>query len=96
MTEPHRDHTEGCFAGGDNWIDFWTGRTYRGGQTIMADAPLDRIPILIKEGSIVPMGPVVQSTAEQQEPLEIRVYAGKDTAFDCTKTLAMGTLMSAN
>ena len=47
----------------------------------MADAPLDQIPILIKEGSIVPMGPVVQSTAEAQDPLEIRVYGGKDADF---------------
>ena len=51
-------------------------------QTITAEAPLDKMPILVKQGSIVPMGPVVQSTTEQQEPLEIRVYAGKDTAFD--------------
>ena len=66
---------------GNNWIDFWTGKTFHGGQTIVADAALDRIPILVKEGSIVPMGPVVQSTAQSQDPLEIRIYGGKDADF---------------
>ena len=66
---------------GTNWTDFWTGKTFHGGQTIVADAALDRIPILVKEGSIVPMGPVVQSTAQTQDPVEIRVYEGKDADF---------------
>jgi len=63
------------------WVDFWTGQTYRGGQTIVADAPLDRIPILVKEGSIVPLGPIVQSASEPEDPLEIRIYTGKDADF---------------
>jgi alpha-D-xyloside xylohydrolase len=67
---------------GADWVDFWTGQTYRGGQTIVADAPLDRIPMLAKGGSIVPLGPVVQSAAEAQDPLEIRVYPGKDADFE--------------
>jgi len=66
---------------GNNWIDFWTGQTIRGGQTIEADAALDKIPILVKEGSIVPMGRVVQSTADAEDPLEIRIYGGKDADF---------------
>jgi len=66
---------------GDGWVDFWSGQTYTGGQTIVAAAPLDRMPILVKQGSIVPMGPVVQSTAERQDPLEIRIYSGKDADF---------------
>ncbi len=66
---------------GNDWVDFWTGQTHRGGRTIAVDAPLDRIPILVKTGSIVPMGPVVQSAAESEEPLEIRIYGGRDADF---------------
>jgi alpha-D-xyloside xylohydrolase len=66
---------------GDEWVDFWTGQTHHGGQTITADAPIDRIPIFVKEGSIVPMGPMVQSAADAADPLEIRIYAGKDAEF---------------
>jgi alpha-D-xyloside xylohydrolase len=64
-----------------NWVDFWTGQRYSGGQTIVAEAPLERMPILVREGSIVPMGPVVQSTSEVEDPLEIRIYTGKDADF---------------
>jgi alpha-D-xyloside xylohydrolase len=66
---------------GDDWVDFWTGQVYGGGRAIQADAPLDRMPILVRQGSIVPLGPVVQSAAEPQEPLDIRIYAGKDADF---------------
>jgi len=66
---------------GTNWVDFWTGQSNRGGQTITADAPIDRMPIFVKEGSIVPMGPIVQSASEPEDPLEIRIYAGKDADF---------------
>jgi alpha-D-xyloside xylohydrolase len=40
------------------------------------------MPILVKEGSIVPLGPVVQSASGPQKQLEIRVYGGKDASFD--------------
>jgi alpha-D-xyloside xylohydrolase len=66
---------------GSDWVDFWTGQTHRGGETITADAPLDRMPILVKAGSIVPLGPIVQSASEPEEPLEIRIYGGKDADF---------------
>jgi alpha-D-xyloside xylohydrolase len=66
---------------GSDWVDFWTGQRHRGGETITADAPLDRIPIFVKAGSIVPMGPIVQSASEPEEPLEIRIYGGKDADF---------------
>jgi len=82
VTEPHATTRKVILPANDTWVDFWTGRTIRGGQTITADAPLDRMPILVKEGSIVPLGPVVQSASEPQKQLEIRVYGGKDASLD--------------
>lgn len=65
-----------------DWYDFWTGKNYKGGTTVTADAPLDQIPLFIKAGSILPMGPVIQSSGEKTaEPLEIRVYKGADGEF---------------
>ena len=81
VTQPKAESRRVVLPAGNDWIDFWTGRTYHGGQTIVADARLEQIPILVKVGSIVPMGPVVQSSAEAQDPLEIRVYGGKDADF---------------
>ena len=66
---------------GNDWIDFWTGQTRSGGQAIAADAPIDRMPIFVKAGSIVPMGPVVQSAADAEDPLELRIYGGKNADF---------------
>ena len=82
VTEPHATTRKVILPADDTWVDFWTGRTIRGGQTITADAPLDRMPILVKEGSIVPLGPVVQSASEPQKQLEIRVYGGKNASLD--------------
>ncbi|MEO0293670.1 MAG: TIM-barrel domain-containing protein [candidate division WOR-3 bacterium] len=67
---------------GCNWIDFWTGNKFRGGQEISSDAPTDRIPLFVKEGSIIPMGPFIQySTEKPPDPIELRVYPGADAYF---------------
>ena len=67
--------------GNGDWVDFWTGRSLRGDQTVQANAELDRIPIYVRQGSIVPLGPDVQSAAEADDPLEVRVYGGRDADF---------------
>jgi len=63
------------------WFDFWTGKRFEGGQTISTPAPLDKIPVFVKEGSIVPMGNVIQHTNSKQDELELRIYTGKDAVF---------------
>jgi alpha-D-xyloside xylohydrolase len=82
VTQPDARKRTLVLPAGENWVDFWTGEKHSGGQTISVDAPLDRMPIMVKEGSIVPMGPIVQSAAEAADPLEIRVYSGKDADFE--------------
>ncbi len=57
VTQPKAASRSVILPAGNDWVDFWSGRTYHGGQRIVADAPLDQIPILVKAGSIVPMGP---------------------------------------
>ena len=47
---------------GADWIDFWTGKKYKGGQWIVAEATINKIPLLVRQGSIIPMGPVMQYT----------------------------------
>ena len=67
---------------GTAWFDFWTGKTVAGGQTITADAPIDTIPLLVRAGSILPMGPFIQySTQKPADPIELRIYRGADGAF---------------
>ena len=64
------------------WYDFWSGAKLDGGRRIIAEAPLDRIPLYVRGGSILPFGPEVEY-AEQRtnEPIELRVYRGSDGSF---------------
>ncbi len=67
---------------GTAWYDFWTGQRYEGGQTIDADATLDILPLYVRAGSLLPMGPHIQHSGEQlAAPWEIRVYPGADGSF---------------
>lgn len=64
------------------WIDFWTGQAHAGGQTIKAAAPLSRMPIHVRAGSVIPMGPEVQYANESVDAaIELRVYPGADGAY---------------
>jgi len=67
---------------GTQWYDFWTGKTYQGGQKTRFEAPIDKIPLLVKAGSIIPMGPFVEySTQKPADPLELRIYKGANGNF---------------
>jgi alpha-D-xyloside xylohydrolase len=64
------------------WYLFWTGATAAGGATVSAPAPLDAMPVYVRAGSILPLGPDLQYTAEKPaDPITLFVYAGADGAF---------------
>ena len=74
---------------GADWYDFHTGAKPAGGQTIDAAAPLARMPLYVRAGSIVPVGPEIQYTAEKPgAPITLLVFTGADGSFDSTKTTA--------
>ncbi len=65
-----------------NWYDFWTGKQFSGGISFAASAPLNTIPLYIKAGSIVPMGPLMEYATERPaDNIELRIYAGTDGQF---------------
>ncbi len=64
------------------WIDFWTGEPTTGGKAIDAPAPLERLPLYVRAGSILPLGPGVEyATQMPQAAVELRVYPGADGDF---------------
>ena len=64
------------------WYDFWTGRSYRGGQVLTLQTSIDRVPMFVRAGSILPLGPEMQYTGEKKwDNLEIRIYPGADGDF---------------
>ena len=66
---------------GCGWYDYWTESYYEGGQWILADAPLDRIPVFVKTGSVIPKKPFALSTEEQTGELTFNVYSGQNATF---------------
>lgn len=67
---------------GTTWIDFWTGKTFAGGQTIQKEVPIDIIPLYVRAGAVIPFGPEVQYATEKKwDNLEIRIYPGADGEF---------------
>jgi alpha-D-xyloside xylohydrolase len=65
-----------------DWYDFWTGAKTTGGKAIDAAAPLDRMPLYVRAGSILPLGPDMEwSTEKPADPIELRVYPGADGDF---------------
>jgi alpha-D-xyloside xylohydrolase len=64
------------------WYDFYTGKFFDGGQTIQVDAPLERMPLFVKAGAIIPAGPEIQySTEKPADPITLYVFGGADATF---------------
>ena len=68
---------------GDDWFDYFTGTFYRGGQTFIHDCPIDRMPVFVRAGSILPMAPTMEYTDQKPvDPLTLDVWSGpKDADF---------------
>jgi alpha-D-xyloside xylohydrolase len=64
------------------WYDYWTGEKVEGGKRIQADAPLSKLPLFVRAGSIVPMGPAMEWTTEKAaDPIDLLIYPGADGDF---------------
>jgi alpha-D-xyloside xylohydrolase len=77
-------HTRDVYLpAGTQWYDFWTGQEQKGGQTISADVPLNIIPLYVRAGSIIPMGPAMEyATQRPADTIEVRIYTGADGKFE--------------
>lgn len=68
---------------GTSWYDWHTGEKHHGGQTLSVDAPLDQIPLFVREGSILPLADGLESTADlRMEKIELHIYTGADGCFE--------------
>jgi len=81
VVEPGATSRQVYLPQGD-WFDFWTGEKVEGGHEVRRAVDLETMPLYVRAGSIVPMGPVKQYTAEKvDEPSTVTVYPGKDGSF---------------
>jgi len=81
VTEPSAESRH-VYLPAARWFDFWTGTAQEGGHAIEAAAPIDRLPLFVRAGSILPLGPEMEwSTEKAEDPIEVRVYPGADGDF---------------
>ena len=67
---------------GAKWYDFWTNQQYNGGQDVTLTTSFDRVPMFVRAGSILPLGPEMQYVGEKAwDNLELRLYPGADGSF---------------
>ncbi len=67
---------------GTGWYDLYSGRYFQGGQRITTDAPYERMPVFVKEGSIIPAGHDLQYTSQKPaDTITLHIYIGKDAVF---------------
>jgi len=70
------------FPNGTEWYDFYTNKILQGGQIVKVEAPLERIPLFVPAGTVLPIGEAMQYTGEKSaDTLDIRIYTGKDGDF---------------
>ena len=70
------------FPAACGWYDFYTGKFINAGQKIKVDAPYERLPLYVREGTILPIGPEIQYTDEKPaDPLTLYIYTGKSCDF---------------
>jgi len=82
VTKPGATSRTLYLPAGTTWYDFWTGASLKGGQIITAAAPLEIMPLYVRAGSIIPMGPELQYANEQRfSSIEVRIYPGADGEF---------------
>ncbi|HEX6126017.1 MAG TPA: glycoside hydrolase family 31 protein [Pyrinomonadaceae bacterium] len=78
-------HRDAYFPTGAAWINWWTGERLEGGKQHRVDAPLDRLPIFIRAGAVIPTQPVMQHTGEMiSAPLTLNVAAGIEVGRTAT------------
>ncbi|MGC1607713.1 MAG: DUF5110 domain-containing protein, partial [Candidatus Acidiferrum sp.] len=81
VTEPGAT-TRRLYLPNAKWYDFWTGAAIQGGRTLDAPTTIDRMPLYVRAGSILPLGPDVEYAAQKSaDPIELRVYRGANGAF---------------
>ncbi len=74
--------TRKVYLPGGNWYDFWTEERLAGGREITRDVDLATMPLYVREGSIIPLGPVKQHTGEHVDaPVSLNIFPGADAAF---------------
>jgi alpha-D-xyloside xylohydrolase len=82
VTEPSVTSKRIYLPKGAEWIDYWTGKRYAGGQTIDSHFTISELPLYVRAGSIVPTAPCTEySAAQLDKDVTLNIYTGHDATF---------------
>lgn len=82
VTTPGAVSTQHVWFPPGRWIDYFTGATYTGPSTVDIQVPLNRMPVFVRAGGIVPEQPgQLRAGADPSGPLTLKSYAGGDGQF---------------
>ena len=82
VTKEHATQRAVYLPAGTDWYDFWTGARAAGGVEVNQAAPIDRIPLNLRAGSILPLGPAIEYSGQAADPIELRIYPGANGDFN--------------
>jgi alpha-D-xyloside xylohydrolase len=82
VTSEHATQRNVYLPAGAGWYDFWTGTQAAGGVEVNRAAPIDRIPLEVRAGSILPLGPAIEYAGQAADPIELRIYPGANGDFN--------------
>jgi alpha-D-xyloside xylohydrolase len=75
-------HSRSIYLPKGEWYDFWTGSKRTGGRSVTVETSMEKIPLMVKAGTILPVGPVLQYALQPDStPLKIFVYPGSNGSF---------------
>jgi alpha-glucosidase len=67
------------------WYDYWTNKKYQGGTTIRVSAPLETVPMFVRAGAIIPMGPAMNYVGEKRfDPVTFAIYLDDNGSASAT------------
>ena len=82
VTDQGQTRKDVYLPAGADWYNYWTHEKLQGGQTVTVDAPIDKMPLFVRAGSIIPLGSAVNSTADPQAIEKVQVWPGANAEFD--------------
>jgi alpha-D-xyloside xylohydrolase len=82
VTKEHATERSVYLPAGADWYDFWTGGRSAGGAERIRAAPIERIPLDVRAGSILPLGPAIEYAGQAADPIELRIYPGANGDFN--------------
>lgn len=81
-----KKHGGAIFRQEPDWYDYWSNEKYEGGQYVTVEAPIDRIPVFVKAGAVIPVADgLVYAQQEPKKPIQLWFILGQMVSLYCMR-----------